>query len=315
MGITTDNRKIQFEVLLKIETADSPFGVARCFDKEEIVIKNIFGICFVKGQEEGVIDGTPFATACVSEQQERLMQESADEIDSLQKKGSLPIGLQIVKMLVGTGIFLCALNFVFRLLEVGFQQTIDELWIILLIALFLLLLYLPLMFVQRKRSREVAETVENTLLLERTESLYQASRQQLGIPDDAQEVDIISTVYRIKNGREKILYTQNFSASVYHKSECLCFADTTQVYSIPLSSIRESVMVKKQITLPNWNKEDAYNSKKYKPYRIRENNIGQYFIRHYLSIRIAEERGEFEIMIPEYDVPVIEPLLPHPVVS
>ena len=35
MGITTDNWKIQFEVLLKIETADSPFGAARCFDEEE----------------------------------------------------------------------------------------------------------------------------------------------------------------------------------------------------------------------------------------------------------------------------------------
>lgn len=278
-------------------------------------MKNVFGICSVEGQEEGVIDGTPFATVSVSEQQERLLQEGAEEIDSLQKRGSLPIGLQIVKMIAGTGSFLCALNFVFRLLEVGFQQTIDELWIILLIALLLLVIELSLMVWQRKRSREVAEKVENTLLLERTESLYKSSRQQLGIPDDAQEVDVISTVYRVKNGQEKILYNQNFSVNVYHKSECLCFADTTQVYSIPLSSIRESVLVKKQIILPNWNKEDAYNSKKYKPYRIRQNNMGLYFIRHYLSIRIAEERGEFEIMIPEYDVPVIEPLLPHPVVS
>ena len=91
-------------------------------------MKNVFGICSVEGQEEGVIDGTPFATVSVSEQQERLLQEGAEEIDSLQKRGSLPIGLQIVKMIAGTGSFLCALNFVFRLLEVGFQQTIDELW-------------------------------------------------------------------------------------------------------------------------------------------------------------------------------------------
>lgn len=275
-------------------------------------MKNLFGICFVKvkGGEECLIDSAPFATASLSEQQQRLLQEGFEEIDSLQKKGHLPVWLQIVKVIAGTGIFLCALDFVSRLLEVGFQQTIDELWVMLLFALLLLIIYLPLMVLQRKCRRELAKTLEDSFLMERAESLYKSSRQQLGIPDDAQEVDVISTAYQLKNGREKTLYTQNISVSMYHQSECLCFSDIVQIYSIPLSSIQKVVWVKKRLLLPEWNKEETYNSQTYKPYRIKKNNVEQYIIRGYYSLRISEVRGVFEVMVPEYDEKILFSLLP-----
>ena len=273
-------------------------------------MKNLFGIRFEEEQEKGIIEATAFASASVSLQQEKLLEEVTQEMAELEKKGTLSVWLQVVRLIAELGAFICILNFIFRLLEVGFEQAIDEHWVPVLIGLVLIGINVVLLLWQRKRKREITKTMEDTLLEERAESLYQASRQQLGIPSDAVEMDIISTVYRVQSGKEKLLQTQNFSVSVYQQAECLCFADNTQVFSIPLSSIQKLTLVKKRLILPEWNKEEAYNSKTYKPYHIGQDNIGQYIIRRYLSLQISEERGEFEVMVPEYDEKILFSLLP-----
>ncbi len=137
-----------------------------------------------------------------------------------------------------------------------------------------------------------------------------ASRQELGIPENAADMDIIRVFYQIKKGREKILENENLSIYAYCQDGSLCLADNTQVFKISFSSIQKVVWVKKRLVLPEWNKEESYNSKTYKPYHIRKNDAEQYTIRGYYSLRILEERGEFEVMVPEYDEKLLFSLLP-----
>ena len=148
------------------------------------------------------------------------------------------------------------------------------------------------------------------MLKERAQRLDWASRQELSVAENAVDMDIIRVVYQIKKDREKTLANENLHLYAYCQDDSLCFADNIQVFKIPFSSIQKVVWVKKRLVLPDWNKEEPYNSKTYKPYHIRESDTGEYIIRGYYSLQISEARGEFEVMVPEYDEKLLFSLLP-----
>ncbi len=273
-------------------------------------MKNLFGFQIQEGQEEGVLDGMPFQSAKVSMQQEQLLEKAAEEIEDLEKKATLHPVLQFIMQI---GFYIGGLCFLFFLVDIwklSFQQALEDKWFVLMAAVILGGASLVLLLKQRKKSQEAMKTAEETLMMERAQRLDCASRQELGIPENAADMDIIRVVYQIKKDREKILENENLRIYAYCQDNSLCFADNTQVFKIPLSSIQKVVWVKKRLLLPEWNKEEPYNSKTYKPYHIRKNDAEQYTIRGYYSLRISETRGEFEVMVPEYDEKILFSLLP-----
>lgn len=292
-----------------MKTADSPKWVVRCFDKE-IIMKNLFGFQFQEGQEEGVLDGMPFQCAKVSMQQEQLLEKAAEEIEGLEKKATFHPVLQFV-MQMGFYIGgLCFLSFLVDIWKLSFQQALKDKWFVLMAAVILGGLSLVIFLKQRKKSQEAMKTAEETMMMERAQRLDCASRQELGIPENAADMDIIRIAYQIKKGREKILANENLSIYAYCQDGSLFIADNTQAFKIPLSSIQKVVWVKKRLLLPEWNKKEPYNSKTYKPYHVRKNDTEQYIIRGYYSLRISDAWGEFEVMVPEYDEKLLFSLLP-----
>ncbi|HIS50267.1 MAG TPA: hypothetical protein IAA80_07165 [Candidatus Gallacutalibacter pullistercoris] len=273
-------------------------------------MKNLFGFQLQEGQEEGVLDGMPFQSAKVSMQQEQLLEKAAEEIEDLEKKATLHPVLQFI-MQIGFYIGgLCFLSFLVDVWKLSFQQALEDKWFVLIAAIILGGVSLILLLKQRKKSQEAMKTAEETMMMERAQRLDCASRQELRIPENAADMDIIWVTYQIKKGREKILENENFSIYAYCQDNSLCLADNGEVFKIPLSSIQKVVWVKKRLLLPEWNKHEPYNSKTYKPYHIRKNDAEQYIIRGYYSLRISETRGEFEVMVPEYDEKILFSLLP-----
>lgn len=273
-------------------------------------MKNLFGLQFREGQEEGVLDGMPFQSAKVSIQQEQLLVMAAEELEDLEKRATLHPILQFVMQISFYIGGLCLLSFLVDIWKLSFQQALKDKWVALTAAVVLEGISLVIFLKQRKKSQEAMKTAEETMMMERAQRLDSASRQELGIPENAADMDIIWVTYQIKKGREKILENENFSIYAYCQDNSLCLADNTQVFKIPLSSIQKVVWVKKRLLLPEWNKHEPYNSKIYKPYHIRKNDAEQYTIRGYYSLRVSETRGEFEVMVPEYDEKILFSLLP-----
>lgn len=273
-------------------------------------MKNLFGFQFQEGQEEGVLDGMPFQSAKVSMQQEQLLEKAAEEIEDLEKKATLHPVLQFIMQISFYIGGLCLLSFLVDIWKLSFQQALKDKWFVLIAAVILEGLSLVIFLKQRKKSQEAMKTAEETMMMERAQRLDCASRQELGIPEDAADMDIIRIAYQIKKGREKILANENLSIYAYCQDGSICIADNTQAFKIPLSSIQKVVWVKKRLLLPEWNKHEPYNSKTYKPYHVRKNDAEQYIIRGYYSLRISEARGEFEVMVPEYDEKLLFSLLP-----
>ena len=273
-------------------------------------MKNLFGLQFREELDTDIMDGVPFQSARVSIQQEQLLEKMEEEKAGLEQKANLPLILQIIMQI---GLYIggvCLLFFLVDVWKQSFQQALENKWFVLMAAAILGGIYLTLYLKQRQKKREAMKTAEETMLEERAQRLDWVSRQELGVPESAVHIDVIQTSYELEDGQEEVYDNENLSLFAYCQEDSLCFTNLVWVFKVPFSSIQKVVWVKEQQLFYQWNKEEPYNSKTYKPYRIKKNNAEQYIIRGYYSLRISEARGEFEVMVPEYDEKILFSLLP-----
>ena len=183
----------------------------------------------------------------------------------------------------------------------------------LLIGIVMQIIYLVLLH-KRKDDPEVKDYVE------KADRIAKQGEDELSIPSDALEIDVIAPLMKKnKKGEDRLTSSGliqfiNQAFKVYVDGDALCFADPTMVIAIPLSSIQGVTEITKRIPLPRWNKKEHFNSPKYKAYGVYTNQTGFIWIKNYFSINCSIEDEDYCIWIPCYDFDVIKPLLGEVVV-
>lgn len=132
---------------------------------------------------------------------------------------------------------------------------------------------------------------------------------ELSIPDDNEKIDCLYYPYEIKKGKEKSLLRfqnldfMNTEFIVYRKKDNLCLSNCELEISIPISQIRCIEEVKKHIILPpQWNKDESWNSERYKAYKIETRAEGFLIMKYYI-IHIGNDYG---LIVPDYDIEKLE---------
>ena len=205
-------------------------------------MKNLFGLQFREDLEKDILDGTPFESARVSMQQEQLLENIEEEKEDLYQKANLPLVLRIIMQI---GFYMGGLLFVsdvFGILNRSFEQVWNDTWYLVIAAVILLAVSLALFLMQRQKIREARKIAEETMLEERTQRLEDASRKELGIPENAVHIDVIQTSYELMDDEEEAYGSENnISLYAYCQDDSLCFANTVWVFKIPFSSIQKVV--------------------------------------------------------------------------
>jgi hypothetical protein len=78
-------------------------------------------------------------------------------------------------------------------------------------------------------------------------------------------------------------------------------ASAYEEISIPLAIV-EIRKINKKALVGGWNKDESFKSGKYKKYKIKANNFGALFIKPYYAIIINDRIGQYEILVPCYDL-------------
>ena len=90
--------------------------------------------------------------------------------------------------------------------------------------------------------------------------------------------------------------------ALLRENDNLCLATVGEVYAFPIANIKKIKEINKRITVGGWNKEESYDSKEYKKYKITANNMGILFFKPYYSIIVNNGIEDFEILVPSYDI-------------
>ena len=280
-------------------------------------MKNIFGLnkslYSAEGSEE--FDGAPFITAKLSKE------EAVEDKEPKKVAPALPLPLSILQY-VFVALFAICLG-VWVSSGVSFTLMMgDTVYLPTLLMLVGLVGFIVIAIIDVAKSKkfakenglekisEVEDFVEIHEVDEEAEAAEEARvKSELGIPEDAHDMDFLSFFYR--EGADGVFPIKPFDFMTlemfaYADGESLHIADFNSVYSIPLSSIKSIEKIEKETTLLGWSKDESFDSEKFSQYGITENSAGFIVISCYYKISISAEMSDDEIedfclLIPPYE--------------
>jgi len=260
-------------------------------------MKNIFDIDVSKG----CYDGQMFCTKEVQLDTAEKLDDVCEEIVLAEEKTQLSWPVVIVEILC----IIIVAGFINGIInaEVTIKQAFANAPYLFVIAPVAAIVLIVIFIRQKKMQKNMESHLEETGVLENLDEMSKQAAEELEIPEDSMRVDVLADVYEMKKGKKKPLDAPiilNPVMDMYIKGEFLCFTDATQEMGIAIEDIVQIENVKKRFSIAEWHKEEKYKSKKYKKYKIAENNYGL-LIKGYYSIRINSIWGEFEIRLPNYE--------------
>lgn len=274
-------------------------------------MKNIFGINVTDDKENTEFDGNCFKARTVSEPISQQLESMYNIGGELKRKASAPLWLNIIEWIV---IFIAI---IITLGELKSDVSIKQSWKnapeLIIIGVAAWIVYFLIRLYTSKKIKKVAQSEEFEDYSHDVDKLVDAAMRDLRIPSGAKSIDVISDKYKIKNDKIKqVNYHTYFSHLnldyfIYVSDGMLCLADFYTVYEIPLTSIASVKQSAKKAMFPAWHKDEDYNSKKYKEFKITMNSQGTYFA-PYFKVSINDAKGDFLLLIPNYDQPLFSEL-------
>lgn len=257
------------------------------------------------------LDGDEFVVEKISEDLSSSIDTLLKEIQDVEKKASASCLAQIIESLAAltAGILITA-SLKSCAEGISFKQQYENIPVFTYIIWGALIIW-AIMFAYRIfKSRKVWKSVDADMLKHRIDTVDKRVRAELSIPDDAKHVDVFSQCYEEKNGKRLVknpglFFFLNQNTYVWRKDNMLCFSDNKEAFAIPVERIGKAELIKTTTQISGWNKQEPLTDKKYKQFKVYENNNGV-FIKQFYAIPVQTMSEEMVIRIPDYDYETVE---------
>ncbi len=273
---------------------------------------NFFGLNVTKKAAAEAFDGMAFCVRTASPEQNDEVDRFRRRNEEFERNTAFPLPLRIIHFLSKLITFILIVSIIRA--DVSFTEGYRNAPYFYWIALISVLVWIGMFLYRRQYLKEKqAETEEQfNAHIANAELIYRRTMQHLSIPEDAASMDALAEHYVIKHGKPKHKNVGvggyfNLDMFAYRENNCLYLANLENVLEIPLSSLHSMTMEKKKYCIFPWNKQEPPFSERYAPYKIVNNQFDQYFVRC-CRIEILDARGEFFLLIPEYEVPLFTQL-------
>ncbi len=282
-------------------------------------MKVLFGTDITKDKKNTAVDGDEFIVRSVpediSEKNSEIFDKELEAAEKTAGKRSISEMIGLVMMASSflglSGMFDEDAELTFSLIrETVSQNPVRFSAFALLFVVGLLLLMIRA--VKNKQNRK-SEEENNEIPEDESEKNLQQAYFSLGVPQDAENVDILCSEYVIREGEPelkpiKMFGFANADLKVFADHNALFIADTENLYEIALDSIEKISRYNGKLTMMFWNKETAHNKGKYQPYHIRKRGEFKYTVKTYYSLDINREGETYKMYFPPYELDVIERL-------
>jgi len=274
-------------------------------------MKPFLGIDLTANKKNEQNNGTEFLVQMPSSALSNTLEVSTEKAEEVVEKSQLPLIFRILQFICGLAALILASGILKAdvSLAEAYRYAPGFFWAAGICAV----IWFALWIWSKRKSTAVFETDESTQTISHLEGVASAIYQELGVPDDAIDVDILFFFYKIKNGEVKV-QEKGLQIAQYFNPEFKIFADAENLYlanlegkyAFPLSSIANLHTVKKHIRIAGWNKEIMYNKGIYKQYKLTSDNYGCIHCKQYHILEIHNLGESYGIYIPCYELPVFE---------
>lgn len=257
----------------------------------------------------------------LSKENETRLNDLSEEGNTLSKEKLPPKWISVFsKVLIYLGLLL-SLGFFAAAIK-DFARSFDTIGIFLYIGLGLIAIGVGIyIFVRNKTKKSNSDPDVKEYVAETTKTIKECLFE-LNIPETAAVMDVFSVLMK-KNKKGEEVFSKllavpfvNMEFKLFLENDLFCFGANDAVIGLPINSIKQIVKIKKRTPIVNWNKNELYNSPKYKEHKMYLDGP-IVWSRYYYEIDLNIENEEYCFYIPCYekdvfletigiDVPVIE---------
>lgn len=285
-------------------------------------MKPFYGIDRTTLKKSTYHEGECFLAATVSEATRQSYERSLNAAEAMTEQTRLPAPLRWAQGLCGWTAALIALGVARALGNVTFAEAYDNAPGLFWTAGLCAAAWAVLALMALVRKKKVKEQTEYDQKLHRLDGQIGGMYRELGVPENAKEVDVVQLTYRWKNGKLKI-HTQgmettpytNIPMRVFRREDMLCLADACNRYELPIAGMRRLRLVKKPLVIQGWNKEEPGNAPFYKPYKLAYDGYGRVRTRSYGLLELTHEGTDWALWLPPYELNYISALTGLPIVE
>lgn len=278
-------------------------------------MKPFLGIDLTNDRKNEEHNGGEFIVARPSLAMAQAAEASAGRAEETLERSRLPLALRIVKaicVVVALEVVIAVFRALTRHDGLTFAQVYANAPALLWCAGICAVVWGMLTIISLKKGKAVLETDESALVFSNFEGICAAVFDELEVPDSAKDTDLIAFGYKEKNGKIKPYEGMKFTAytnpiyKLFSDSENLYIANLEGKYAFPLSSLTAIYTVKKNIRLPEWNKDREYNKGAYKQYKINTDRYGLICCKKYHILELNFGSEQWGIYFPNYELPTFE---------
>ncbi len=288
-------------------------------------MKNLFAINKTGNKEATDLDGNPYVVAHVSDEVRSMLEHAFDDVTADMEPEAKPEDAEetrAIKRLQRRNWIICmsALVAAMVLFFAGESTGIFTATPVLnFIPIALLVVSIVFNFKARRQSTRLRE---NTMKLgemdieaatARLEEASAAAARELGVPENAERLEVLPYHYKIKDGvavdaARKNTF-DNIIVSAWVKDGALHLASAQELFRIPLSDIRGHREIDEEFTVDFWLQEEESDSERYAAFGIRRSGFLARKCRLFHAVTLSGAHGDYEFFVPCYAWELCERLI------
>jgi len=274
-------------------------------------MKPFIGIDRTVNRKNEDFNGKEFVTARASSVHTQMYEKASEKVNDQAEKTKYPLAIRAIRAVCGFYGLISVVGFLKA--DVPFEQAYENAAWLLWSGAIALVIWGVLTLMKRQREKTVLTSEETDRAIHNAAQTLENVYTSLGVPLDAANVDILMFPYVRKDGQLKakswgLTSHVALDTKAFRMEDQLCLADAECRYSFPVSQMQGIETVKKSITIPMWNKDEAHDSPRYKPYKLSTDNYGIVHIKGYHILKLEHAGELWGIYFPCYELPVMETL-------
>lgn len=276
-------------------------------------MKAIFGINVDNDKHNTTFDGERFIAAATPKELVSSLETEVERFEKNNKtKGGLGSALTVVKYITAFAAMICIIATLRNILDLSIAEMYSNAPGLYWAGGASAVVWIVLTLLERSRSRTYSESEEFLRSNKRIDELEAQAFAYLDVPEGVPATDVFAYRYVTKDGMPKCkamnnVYYTNPSLRIYAHDGILSLADTESRFDLPLSAARSISRVNKRFLFNEWNKDEAYNSEKYAPYKVQRDN-GFYCIKPGYRLIFDIGGEDYELLFPAYELETFKKL-------
>lgn len=281
----------------------------------EIKVKPVFCIDITSNKKNETLNGDEFITASVSSEMSQTFDKKRNEVMKLVDRSQNPLWLRIVEYVSGFAALVCVGGLIKSIGKVTLAQAYENAPAIFWVGGICAVIWVALFILSKIRKNKVESSDEAKMLKDHIDNDIRIIFDELGVPENAEDVDVMTFIYTQKDGRNVIkkpsidgMTFYNTVMKVYRKGNSLCMADLENTYEFPISMISEISTVDKTVSTVSWSKDEKPDEGRYKKYKIKMAGDSMPVFKPYHILKFSSDGEEYGIYFPCYELEIFEKL-------